>query len=157
MKQEIEGVVITPLREIKDVRGSVLHMLRADSNDFSQFGECYFSEVMPGAIKAWKKHTIQTQNFAVPIGQIRLVIYDGRELSPTKGQINIFELGRPDAYRRIKIPPGLWYGFSNIGSTVALLANCADIPHSPMESEIMSYLDPLIPYIWEEAKTGKVK
>lgn len=145
---EIEGLVLTPLREIKDDRGSVLHMLRADSTDFTQFGECYFSEVSPGAIKAWKKHTVQTQNIAVPVGRIRLVIYDARENSATKNNLIVIELGRPDAYFRVRIPPEVWYGFTCISTSAALLANCADYPHIPMESEVLNYRDQLIPYNW---------
>ena len=49
----INGVVITPLRQIADERGKVMHMLRNDAVHFSAFGEIYFSCVYPGAIKAW--------------------------------------------------------------------------------------------------------
>src|SRR5712671_2759364 len=108
----IEGVIVTELRQIADQRGAVLHMLRSDSVDFTRFGECYFSEVFPGIVKAWKRHRLQTQNFAVPYGRVRVVIYDDRDASPTRGNLQVHELGRPDAYRRLRIPPGLWYGFS---------------------------------------------
>ena len=155
--EKIEGLVLTPLREIKDDRGSVLHMLRADSTEFTQFGECYFSEVSPGAIKAWKKHTVQTQNIAVPVGRIRLVIYDARGHSTTKHNLFVIELGRPDAYKRVRIPPGVWYGFTCISTSAALLANCADHAHTPTESEVLNYTDPLIPYNWEEEKSNMVK
>jgi dTDP-4-dehydrorhamnose 3,5-epimerase len=145
---QIEGVTITQLLEIKDERGSVLHMLRNDSEDFTRFGECYFSEVLPGVVKAWKKHKEQTQNLAVPVGRIRLVIYDGRENSLTRGKTGFLELGRPDDYHRVKIPPGLWYGFKCISSIPALIANCADFPHNKNESEIIDLFDNSIPYFW---------
>lgn len=145
----IEGVTLTELRQIGDERGTVLHMLRCDAPEFTRFGECYFSEVRPGAIKAWKRHRTQTQNMAVPIGRIRMVIYDDREGSATQGNVHVLELGRPDVYLRLRIPPGLWYGFSCISSTSALLANCADLPHDPTESELRSADDPGIPYHWE--------
>jgi len=157
LNEIIEGVILTSLQEFKDDRGSVLHMLRADSSDFIRFGECYFSEVLPGAIKAWKKHTKQTQNIAVPVGRIKLVIYDNRYNSPTKDKLLILELGRPDAYFRVRIPPEVWYGFSCISSSSALIVNCADIPHSVVESEIMNYLDPLIPFNWKDTKADKLK
>ncbi|PJZ27789.1 dTDP-4-dehydrorhamnose 3,5-epimerase, partial [Leptospira kmetyi] len=66
MDSFLEGVIATPLKEIFDPKGSVLHMIRADDPEYKGFGECYFSEVNPGAIKAWKLHTKQTQNFTVP-------------------------------------------------------------------------------------------
>ncbi len=144
----IEGVTITPLRQINDERGAVLHMLRNDEPEFTRFGECYFSEVFPKAIKAWKCHHAQTQNLAVPVGRIRLAIYDDRGNSPTQGQLQALELGRPDAYWRLKIPCGLWYGFACVGETSALIVNCADSPHDPTGSELRPIDDPSIPYTW---------
>ena len=145
---EIDGVMITELRQIGDERGAVLHMLRCDAPEFTRFGECYFSEVLPGAIKAWKRHRAQTQNLAVPVGRIQLVIYDDRETSTTSGHVQVLELGRPDAYFRLRIPPRLWYGFSCISATPALLANCPDLSHDPADSEVRTLNDPAIPYDW---------
>jgi dTDP-4-dehydrorhamnose 3,5-epimerase len=145
---QIDGVMLTKLRQIGDERGSVLHMLRCDAPEFIRFGECYFSEVLPGVVKAWKRHRSQTQNLAVPVGRVRMVIYDDGEDSITRGKLQVFELGRPDAYQRLCIPPGLWYGFACISATPALLVNCADLPHDPTDGEIRGDNDPLIPYSW---------
>ncbi len=144
----IEGVVVTELNQINDHRGAVLHMLRSDADDFTKFGECYFSEVLPGAVKAWKLHTLQTQNLAVPVGRIKLVIYDDRQNSSTRYSLFIIELGRPDAYVRVKVPPGLWYGFACVGNTKSLLVNCSDMPHEKMESKVLDIFDRSIPYNW---------
>jgi dTDP-4-dehydrorhamnose 3,5-epimerase len=131
----ISGLSVTPLRQIVDDRGAVLHMLRADAPDFTTFGECYFSVVNPGAVKAWKRHLRQTQNLAVPAGRARFVFCDRREDSPTRGRVEVLEIGRPDAYVRLRIPPLVWYGFTCVGDSVALIANCADLPHEAGESE----------------------
>lgn len=148
MQHVIDGVIVSPLKEIRDQRGAVLHMLRADSPDFGGFGECYFSELLPGAVKAWKLHRLQTQLIAVPVGRIRLVIYDARAAASTQGTLLVLELGRPDSYFRVRIPPGLWYGFKCIGDAPALLANCVDLPHDPSESESRPINFPEIPYQW---------
>jgi len=145
----IEGVIYTELRQIADERGAVLHMLRSDAPEFTHFGECYFSEVAPGAVKAWKRHRMQTQNLAVPMGRIRMVVFDEREASSTRGLVQMLELGRPDAYLRLQIPPGLWYGFSCISDIPALLVNCADRPHDPTESETRPADVAEIPYRWD--------
>ena len=152
LKTDILDLLITPLKEISDERGAVLHMLRCDELDFTQFGECYFSEIMPSSIKAWKKHTIQTQNIAVPVGRIRLVVFDDRKNSTTQGKLHIMELGRPDAYQRIQIPPKIWYGFACISETPALIVNCSNHPHNKSESSILNYNDTLIPYSWANNK-----
>ncbi len=146
----ITGVILTELRQINDERGSVLHMLRCDAAEFTRFGECYFSEVLPGAVKAWKRHSTQTQNLVVPVGRVRLVIYDDRQASATRGNLQEIELGRPDAYLRLRIPPHLWYGFTCISDSPALLVNCTDQPHDSSESELLSLNDPSIPYLWNK-------
>jgi dTDP-4-dehydrorhamnose 3,5-epimerase len=144
----LEGVKLVSLIEIGDSRGSVLHMLRNDSPEFISFGECYFSEVFPGIVKGWKKHKIQTQNIAVPVGRIKIVLFDDRINSSTKGLIQVVELGRPDSYLRITIPPNIWYAFSCISADKALLVNCADIPHKLTESESVPIEQSKIPYKW---------
>jgi len=145
----LDGLTLTPLRQIDDARGAVLHMLRSDAPEFTRFGECYFSEVAPGAIKGWKRHRLQTQHLAVPTGRIRFVAFDCREQSPTFGQLSVIELGRPDQYMRLRVPPGIWYSFGCISATAALVANCADLPHDPTESEQKPLDDASIPYRWE--------
>ena len=149
IKSSIHGLIVTPLREISDGRGSVLHLLRSDDPAFIGFGECYCSETFPGSVKAWKRHTRQTQNLAVPAGRLRLVVFDNRPDSPTHGALAEFELGRPDNYVRISIPPMLWYGFSALGTSPALIVNCADQPHDPQESERIAEDDASIPYCWQ--------
>ena len=144
----IDDVVLTELKQFSDERGTLLHMLRNDDPIFTTFGECYFSEVLPGAVKAWKMHRNQTQNFSVPVGRIKLVIYDNRKNSISNGNLQYVNLGRPDSYFRIMIPPGLWYGFTCISEMPALLVNCADIPHDPQESEIRMLDDISIPHKW---------
>lgn len=148
-KLRIEGLKLTALREITDDRGAVLHMLRNDATDFIGFGECYFSEVTPGAVKAWKKHTRQTQNISVPVGRMLFVIFDDRQDSPTRGKLETLQLGRPDAYYRIQIPRGLWYGFTCISTEKAMLVNCADIPHDPTESETLTIDNPPVAFDWK--------
>ena len=146
---EIEGVIIQPLMQIADNRGSVLHVMRRDSKLFKQFGEVYFSEILSGKVKAWKRHKQQTQNLTVPVNNIRLVIYDNRPSSSTHGKIEEYELGRPDHYCLVHIPPMLWYGFQTFGDETALIANCADQPHDPEDSESLPADSNEIPYQWK--------
>ncbi len=134
----IAGVVRTPLRQIQNRQGTLLHMLRCDDPGFSRFGEVYFSEILPGVLKAWKLHHHQTQNFVVPAGNVRVAVFDSRENSPTHGKLEHFDLGRSSGYFRLTIPPKLHYGFQCLGNVPALLANCTDLPHDPDEGEIVS-------------------
>jgi dTDP-4-dehydrorhamnose 3,5-epimerase len=146
-EQIIEGVIVQELKQISDARGRVMHMIRVDNPLFERFGEIYFSEVLPGVVKAWKRHKSMTQLFAVPVGKIRLVVYDGRENSISKGNLKIIEIGRK-SYQLVKIPPKLWYGFKCISIQTALIANCTDLPHDPDESENKDPNNGTIPYQW---------
>ena len=147
---KIEGVVVQFLEQISDSRGSILHMLRNDSNLFKRFGEVYFSEINLGVIKAWKRHKKQTQNLTVPLGRIRLVIYDDRLMSSTNGKIAEYELGRPEHYKLVHIPPMLWYGFHALENQSSMIANCTDQPYDPKETESLPANSEQIPYQWEQ-------
>jgi len=144
----IDGVVITPLKQIPDERGKIMHMLRVDDPHFKKFGEIYFSCIHPGAIKAWHRHKEMTLNYAVPYGKIKLVLYDDRKNSPTHGEVMEFFLG-PDNYILITTPPMVWNGFKGVGTETSIVANCATHPHNPEEIERIDPFDDNIPYKWE--------
>ncbi len=143
----VQGVEIHPLRQITDERGSVMHMIRADSPHFQGIGEVYFSVVKAGVVKAWKKHRVMTQNIAVPIGEIRLTIYDDRPDSKTRGALQEIVTG-VNHYALVRIPPLVWYGFKGLGKTESMLVNCASIPHDPAEAEQADRDSAAIPYNW---------
>jgi len=143
----IEGVVITPLRQILDERGKIMHMLRVEDPAFQQFGEIYFSCIYPGAIKGWHIHQKMILNYAVPHGHIKFVLFDDRKESSTRGEVQELFLG-PDNYCLVTVPPMVWNGFKGIGSEMALVANCASISHDASEIDRCDPFDPMIPYDW---------
>lgn len=154
MKKEnkIAGIIIQNLKIIPDKRGSVLHMLRSDSSLYKNFGEIYFSELNPKTIKAWKLHKSLTQNIAVIMGKVRLVVYDNRPSSKTLGEVVEYEIGRYSNYCLIQIPPMLWYGFQSLDNQKALIANCTDQPHDPLESQSIPIDSDKIPFQWDSIK-----
>lgn len=149
MKTQVEGVATSALKRLVDERGVLMRMVRADSPLFKGFGEVYFSVVNPGVVKAWKRHERMTQLFCVPRGNIRLVVFDGRDGSPSKGKLDVLEVGESN-YVLVRIPPGLWYGFRCLGKEPAMVANCADIMHDPAEMENAPLDDPRVPYDWKK-------
>ena len=98
-------------------------------------------------IKGWKKHKITTQKFVVPVGRIKLVLYDQRQDSGTSQMLFETELGRNN-YKMITIPPQIWYGFQGLSNDVSIIANLIDHPHDPEESESLDISDTAIPYSW---------
>jgi dTDP-4-dehydrorhamnose 3,5-epimerase len=145
---EIHDVRVTPLRRIPDERGAVLHMLREDAPHFERFGEIYFSTVYPGVVKGWHIHRKMTLNYAVPVGMIKLVCYDDREGSPTRGAVQELHVGELN-YSLVTIPPFIWNGFKGEGTGPALVANCATIPHDPGEIDRMDPFTNDVPYNWD--------
>jgi len=143
----IDGVIVTPLQQIHDERGKVMHMLREDSPVFQRFGEIYFSCVEPGVVKAWHLHRKMTLNYAVLVGKIKYVLHDDRAGSPTRGETQEFFLS-PENYFLITVPPLIWNGFKGVGDTTAIVANCATLPHDPAEIERASPFDGTIAYDW---------
>jgi dTDP-4-dehydrorhamnose 3,5-epimerase len=144
----IDGVKVTPLKQILDERGKIMHMLRSDADGFAGFGEIYFSCVHPGAIKGWHIHKEMVLNYAVPHGNIKFVLYDDRQHSPSHGELQEIFLG-PDNYCLVTVPPMVWNGFKGIGSEMAIVANCTTITHRADEIERLDPFDPSIPYNWE--------
>jgi dTDP-4-dehydrorhamnose 3,5-epimerase len=143
----IHDVQVTPLRRIPDERGAVLHMLRADDPAFEQFGEIYFSLIYPGVVKGWHLHRQMTLNYAVPVGMVKLVCYDDRPDSPTRGTVQELHVGELN-YVRVTIPPLIWNGFKGESPVPALIANCATVPHDPGEIERLDPFTDRIPYDW---------
>ncbi|GBC77238.1 UDP-2-acetamido-2,6-beta-L-arabino-hexul-4-ose reductase [bacterium HR08] len=145
----IEGVRVKPLRMIPDERGRLMELLRADDEIFIKFGQVYMTTVYPGVVKAWHYHKKQYDNFVAVRGMIKLVLYDAREDSPTRGEINEFFIGDWNP-QLVQIPPGVYHGFKCISETEAIVIN---IP-----TEVYNYaqpdeyrLDPHkggIPYDW---------
>lgn len=143
----IDGVLVTPLRRIPDERGCIMHMLREDAPHFQRFGEIYFSGVYPGAVKAWHIHKLMTLNYAVVAGTIKMVLYDDRRASPTRGALMELFVGEHN-YCLVTVPPMVWNGFKGCGTHMALVANCATHAHDPAEIEREDPHTSRIPYDW---------
>ncbi|WP_087691065.1 MULTISPECIES: dTDP-4-dehydrorhamnose 3,5-epimerase [unclassified Pandoraea] len=126
--QLASGAIVTPLKRIEHPKGDVLHGLKATDDTFRGFGEAYFSTVLPGITKGWKRHERMTLNLVVPVGTIEF------HLRSLDGQIaDSIRLGET-RYARLTVPPGVWMAFTGIGASLNLLLNVASIPHDPTEA-----------------------
>ena len=135
MESMIEGVIVTPLKQIYHPKGDVFHAMKCFDPGFEGFGEAYFSSIIGGLIKAWKRHTKMTLNLVCIVGKIHFVLFDGRENSDTKGEFMEITLS-PEVtktYNRLTVPPGVWMGFVGIDKNKSILLNIANIPHDPTE------------------------
>ena len=89
-----------------------------------------------------------TLNYAVVVGAIKLVLFDDRPDSTTRGELMELFPGEAN-YCLVTVPPGVWNGFKGIGTTTAIVANCASHPHDPEEIERLDPFTSDIPYRWE--------
>jgi dTDP-4-dehydrorhamnose 3,5-epimerase len=143
----IDGVEVIPLRCIPDERGTVMQMLKRTDAHFREFGEIYFSTVYRGVVKGWHRHQEMTLNYACIFGRVKLALYDDREGSSSRGEVQEMFLG-PEAYSLVVIPPGVWNGFKGMSDPYAMIANACTHPHDPSRSERLDPFDNHIPYDW---------
>jgi dTDP-4-dehydrorhamnose 3,5-epimerase len=128
MSGVIDGVAVKPLRVIPDDRGRLMEILRVDDELFSAFGQVYMTTTYPGVVKAWHMHKLQTDNMAAVVGMFRLALYDARDGSRTKGQLQEIFMGvhRPVL---VRIPPGVYHGWTCVSSEEGMVINVPDLPY----------------------------
>lgn len=146
----IQDVRTKKLNVLPDERGRVMEILRSDDELFVQFGQIYLTTTYPQVVKAWHLHRRQTDTIATVQGMTKVVLYDGREDSPTRGEINEFFIGQHNPML-IQIPPGVYHGWKCIGREEAMVINCPSEvyrPESPDEYRLPFDSDQ-IPYRWD--------
>jgi dTDP-4-dehydrorhamnose 3,5-epimerase len=145
----IEGVKIRKLRLIPDERGYLMEMLRTDWDEYEKFGQVYVTAVYPGVVKGWHYHKIQSDHFICVQGMAKVVLYDSREGSSTKGEINEYFIGSLNP-AMLKIPPGVMHGFKGISQETTLIVNVPTELYNyqqPDEYRLPAHTDQ-IPYDW---------
>ncbi len=150
MKERIAGVKVKPLKVLPDERGRLFEILRRDEELFDRFGQAYVTTTYPGVVKAWHYHERQDDYFTCVRGMIKLVIYDGREGSPTRGALNEFVLG-DHAMQLVVVPRLTWHGWKCIGEEEAMILNLVTEPYdhkNPDEHRLAPHDNGVIPYDW---------
>lgn len=144
-KKLINGVKLTPLKQIIDLKGSVMHFIKKSDKSFSKFGEVYFSRINKEIVKGWKLHKVANQNFCVPYGKVLIKIIDLRTESESHQQLDEIILDSEQNYFLLNIPAGLWYSFKCINNDYSLLANLSSIEHDKNEILEKSLDDNIFP------------
>jgi dTDP-4-dehydrorhamnose 3,5-epimerase len=118
----IAGVIIKKLKVIPDERGRLMEILRADDEMFKGFGQVYMTTAYPGVVKGWHYHKKQYDNMAVVKGMMKIVLYDSRPESATRGEINEIFAGEHNPVM-VHIPPYVYHGFKCISEEEAVVVN----------------------------------
>jgi dTDP-4-dehydrorhamnose 3,5-epimerase len=149
---EIDGVWVKDLSVIPDERGRLMEILRADEDGFEKFGQVYISTTYPGVVKAWHLHKVQDDNFCCVKGMVKLVLYDAREDSPTKGTLTEYFIGDHNPML-VRVPAGVYHGWKCISGDESIVVNIPTEPYnreSPDEYRA-AWNTPDIPYSWDIA------
>lgn len=135
----MDGVILTPLKQIHHPKGDVFHGMKKSDDGYDGFGEAYFSTINQDDIKGWKKHTEMTLNLVVPVGEIKFVVYD--EVAKEFFSVKLSQ----NNYQRLTVKPNLWMAFQGVGE-YNMLINLASIEHDPNEAINIDLKD--IVYEW---------
>ncbi|MBM3315330.1 dTDP-4-dehydrorhamnose 3,5-epimerase [candidate division WOR-3 bacterium] len=146
----ISGVEVRPLRRIPDERGMLMEILRADDPLFRKFGQVYVSTIYPGVVKGWHCHHVQTDYVTILKGMVKLVLYDDREGSPTRGEVAELFAGEQNPVL-VVVPPFVWHGMKGVGAEPAYMLNCPTETYSYEQPDEFRRPpdDPGIPYDWQ--------
>jgi len=145
----IDGVKIKELKANADERGYLQEVLRRDEKFFEGFGQVYVSLNYPGVVRAWHYHKKQVDFITIIKGMAKVVLYDGREASPTFGEVNEFFVGEHNRIM-VRIPELVMHGYKTIGAEPCMImnmpTNCYD-RNDPDEYRIPPH-DNDVPYDW---------
>jgi dTDP-4-dehydrorhamnose 3,5-epimerase len=146
----IEGVVHARLAPLVDHRGSLVEVVNFEHPFWDEpvvYSYCF--TIRPGRIKGWGMHKLQADRYFIASGNIRVVLYDGREDSGSFGQVAQFHFA--DATPGLlRIPPGVWHADQNWGERDAVVVNFPTRPYDRADPDKYR-LDPqtdLIPFDW---------
>lgn len=144
----IQGVEITPVITHADERGFFRELIRVNDPIFKEgFGQWSHTKTFAGAAKAWHVHKRQTDWWYVPIGTLRVALYDTRADSPTNGQVDEFLMGENQGLQVLKIPPGVAHGYKVLDGP-AHLFYITSHTYDPSDEGRIPHNDPSIGYDW---------
>lgn len=152
----IAGVAVRAAMTHSDERGELCEIF----NPAWKFHEAplvyvYQSMVRPHKVKGWVVHHLQEDRLFVSLGTLRIVLYDGREDSPTQGMINELFLGERNR-AMIVIPSGVYHAVQNVGESDAYFINLPTraYDHANPDKYRLPLDTDLIPFRFDEKLGG---
>jgi dTDP-4-dehydrorhamnose 3,5-epimerase len=155
----IDGVSVYEVRHVPRDHGVITEIFRPEWDPTGlPVVQIYQSRLFPGALGAWSCHARSTDRLFVSQGHLKIVLYDGREQSPTKGQLMEMHAGdvRPSL---IVVPPGIWHGLQNVGPVDALVLNCPTEAYNYRDPDHyrLPYDSAEIPYAWSVSEAVRFR
>jgi dTDP-4-dehydrorhamnose 3,5-epimerase len=129
LQETIEGVQLIEVRNVIANSGHTTEVLRRDwFGGAVEIDQVFQVTLGPHGISAWHVHMDTTDRLFVNAGHVKIVLFDSRPESPTRGLVNEFRLGerRPGL---VIIPPGVWHGVQNLQATESRVLNLVDVAY----------------------------
>ena len=145
----IEGVQLKQLVTHRDERGFFREIAR-DTEEIVAEGWAQLSHSLmhSGVAKAWHVHPTQIDWWYVPVGDLKVALYDPRDGSPTRGDLDELFLGEHYDAQLLKIPAGVAHGCRAIGGTAHLIYLTSST-YNPDEEGRIPHDDASIGYDWK--------
>lgn len=150
----IEGVIFRPTRPVPHEDGHVTEVARASWDILGNpVVQVHVTTTFSGRVRAWGLHQRTTDRLFVVAGLVKIVVFDGREASPTFGRYNEFVVSEKNPGLLI-ISPNLYHGWKNIGTTEAIIINMPDRMYTYDEPDALDLpweaeeTHRIIPYKW---------
>jgi len=149
----IEGLQFRPTRPVPHDDGVVAEVARIDWPEISDPIVHTHVTTTPGRVRGWGLHLRSTDRLFVVKGLVSIVVYDGRESSPTRGSVNEFKVSERNPGLLV-IPPMLYHGWKVIGTEEAFIINmptlmyqydepdALDLPYESADAELV------VPWRW---------
>ncbi|MFL5907306.1 MAG: cupin domain-containing protein [Solirubrobacterales bacterium] len=126
----IDGVRIRPAKTQPDERGTVCEVYNpAWGLSDEPLVYVYQVTIRPQQVKGFVLHRTYSDRLFFSFGTIKVVLYDDREGSPTRGMLNELHFGDHNRTHLV-IPPGVWHAMKNVGTTDAIFVNCPTKPYN---------------------------
>jgi dTDP-4-dehydrorhamnose 3,5-epimerase len=125
----IDGVRVHRTPVHPDHRGRVFEVYNPE-HDFwtTPIVHTYVFTVRPGLVKGWGYHEHKEDRYCILSGEMLVVMWDGREGSPTHGMVQEVLLS-PQATRMLMIPRRVWHVGINLGTEECMVMNHPTEPY----------------------------
>ena len=146
----IDGVKIKEVKKHFDDRGFFAEIIKFGEETFKEIKQTSYTETYPGVIKAFHWHKRQYDIWFPVKGNMRIVLYDLREDSPTYKETQVIYAGEDNSLV-VLIPPMVVHGYQVLGFKKASIFYHTTEAYSPQnpDEERIPFDDKKINFDWQ--------
>jgi dTDP-4-dehydrorhamnose 3,5-epimerase len=148
VEPQIHGVKVHQQPTQQDHRGTVFELYSPHwAFDDVPLVYAYAITIRPGVVKGWALHERHVDRYFFVSGTMKLVLYDPRPESPTRGLVTVqyfSELNRS----MVSVPAFVYHAIENVGTAESMLVSFPSEPydHANPDKYVLAPDSDLIPY-----------